>query len=73
MLPVLVYDWLRGLTCLSMGLGAAGFDTVGDDDCLVALLATFGPGSRPNLGKSNWKFTSLRLLRAAFPSPLPAR
>jgi hypothetical protein len=32
-----------------------------------------GSGSFPNLGKSNWKFTSLGLLTPLFPRPCPAR
>lgn len=30
-------------------------------------LVVWGPGSWPNLGNSNWKLTSLRLLMAALP------
>jgi len=71
-------DWFRGLIWpLSIGLGTCCDVTDGEVEPLlpvtVAVVEAGGPGRRPNLGNSNWKLTSLGLLTAPFPRPLPER
>lgn len=69
---VLVFflDWSRGLILppLLLELEFSRRTTPGIEGCLESdvvkldALRTGGPGSLPNFGNSNWKFTSLGLL-----------